>query len=52
MSFIVIVLLDQIQTYAENVKKNTENSRTKKENIEIDENRMLSVIKVGIEPTK
>ena len=32
--------------------KNTANSRTKKENIEIYENRMLSVIKVGIEPTK
>ena len=32
--------------------KNTANSRTKKENIEIYENGMLSVIKVGIEPTK
>ena len=31
---------------------NTANSRTKRENIEIYENRMLSVIKVGIEPTK
>ena len=30
--------------------KNTANSRTKKENIKIYENRMLSVIKVGIEP--
>ena len=32
--------------------KNTANSRTKKENIEIYENRMLSVIKIGIEPKK
>ena len=32
--------------------KNTANSRTEKENIKIYENRMLSVIKVGIEPTK
>ena len=32
--------------------KNTANSQTKKENIEIYENRMLSVIKVCIEPTK
>ena len=32
--------------------KNTVNSRTKKENIEVYENRMLSVLKVGIEPTK
>ena len=32
--------------------KNTANSRTKKEKYEIYENRMLSVIKVGIKPTK
>ena len=32
--------------------KNMANSRTKKENIEIYENIMLSVIKVSIEPTK
>ena len=32
--------------------KNRATSRTKKENIEIYENRMLSVIKVGIEPMK
>ena len=32
--------------------KNTANNRTKKENIEIYEKRVLSVIKVGIEPTK
>ena len=32
--------------------KNTANNRTKKENIEICENRMLSVIKVSIEQTK
>ena len=32
--------------------KKTANSRIKKENIEIYENRMLSVIKVGIEPTE
>ena len=31
--------------------KNTANSRTKKENIKIYENRML-IIKVGVEPTK
>ena len=32
--------------------KSMPNNRTKEENIEIYENRMLSVIKVGIEPTK
>ena len=32
--------------------QNTANSRTKKANIEMYENRMLSAIKVGIEATK